>query len=144
QSSRLYQKLVKENPMFSQIDCYHTGSVEKGLLVIEAKLLPGITAEQGDAAIQQEIEILKANAIGETELEKVKNKIESMIAFEDLGLLSRDNNLAFYELLGDAEKMNEELTNYHQVTAAEVLHYANEVLTANNSNTLYYLAKQAS
>jgi predicted Zn-dependent peptidase len=144
QSSRLYQKLVKENPMFSQIDCYHTGSVEKGLLVIEAKLLPGISAEQGDAAIQQEIEILKASAIGETELEKVKNKIESMIAFEDLGLLSRANNLAFYELLGDAEKMNEELTNYHQVTAAEVQHYANEVLTANNSNTLYYLAKQAS
>ncbi|MCC7029688.1 MAG: insulinase family protein [Chitinophagaceae bacterium] len=144
QSSRLYQKLVKENPMFSQIDCYHTGSVDKGLLVIEAKLLPGITAEQGDAAIQQEIEILKASALGETELEKVKNKIESMIAFEDLGLLSRANNLAFYELLGDAEKMNEELANYHRVTAAEVQSYANEVLTANNSSTLYYLAKQAS
>ncbi len=142
QSSRLHQRLVKEQNIFSQIDCYHTGSVEKGLLVVEGKMLPHIKPEDADKAIQAEIEKIKQETIEDAELEKVKNKIESMIAFEDLSLLSRANNLAFYELLGGAEKMNEELNNYHAVTVSEVMDYANEILTVNNSNTLYYLAKQ--
>ncbi len=142
QSSRLYQRLVKEQNIFSQIDCYHTSSVEKGLLVIEGKILPHITPEDADQAIQIELEEIKNEVVSDIELEKVKNKIESMIAFEDLSLLSRANNLAFYELLGDAEKMNEELDNYHSVTASQITDYAKEILTLNNSNTLYYLAKQ--
>ena len=48
-------------------------------------------------------------------LEKVKTKIESMLAFEDLSLLNRANNLAFYELLGDASQMNTEFENYNQI-----------------------------
>lgn len=143
QSSRLHQKLVKEQNIFSQIDCYHTSSVEKGFLVIEGKVLPHIAPEEADLAIQVEIDKIKQEVVSDIELEKVKNKIESMIAFEDLSLLSRANNLAFYELLGDAEKMNEELENYHRVTASEITAYANEILTNNNSNTLYYLAKQS-
>lgn len=142
QSSRLYQRLVKEQNIFSQIDCYHTSSVEKGLLVIEGKILPHITPEEADQAIQVELEKIKNEVVSDIELEKVKNKIESMIAFEDLSLLSRANNLAFYELLGDAEKMNEELDNYHSVTASQIIDYAKEILTVNNSNTLYYLAKK--
>ena len=108
QSSRLYQSLVKERKLFSQIDCYHTGSVEQGLLVIEGKILPHVKPEDGDEAIKEEVQKLIDTLIENTELEKVKNKIESMISFEDLSLLNRANNLAFYELLGDAEKMNQE------------------------------------
>ena len=37
---------------------------------------------------------------------KSKNKLEAMIVFEDMQILSRANNLAFYELLGDAEKID--------------------------------------
>jgi predicted Zn-dependent peptidase len=142
QSSRLYQSLVKEKKLFSQIDCYHLGSVENGLLVIEGKLLPSTTPEMGNAAILHEIKLLQSETISQEELDKVKNKIESMIAFEDLSLLSRANNLAFYELLGDAEKMNEEFENYNRVSAAEILTHANSILQENNCSTLYYLAKQ--
>jgi zinc protease len=142
QSSRLYQQLVKEKKLFSQIDCYHTGSVEQGLLIIEGKLLPSTTPQMANEAILQEIDALRNQAITSDELEKVKNKIESMIAFEDLSLLSRANNLAFYELLGNAEKMNEEFDNYNKVTADEIKTQANIILQETNCNTLYYLAKQ--
>ncbi|MBP6624526.1 MAG: insulinase family protein, partial [Chitinophagaceae bacterium] len=94
-----------------------------------------------DAAIIEEIDKLKAEVITESELEKIKNKVESMIAFEDLSLLSRANNLAFYELLGDAELMNKEFDNYNRVTASEIHEAANQILDVNNSNTLFYLAK---
>jgi zinc protease len=140
QSSRLHQRLVKEQKLFSQIDCYHTGSVDAGLLVVEGKILPGIDPEKADEAIVAQLEEIKIQPIELLELEKVKNKIESMLAFEDLNLLSRANNLAFYELLGDAENMNREFENYNRVTAEDMLKYANEVLVPTNCNTLYYLS----
>jgi predicted Zn-dependent peptidase len=141
QSSRLHQRLVKDKQLFSQIDCYHTGSVENGLLVVEGKILPTIKPEDADAAIVKELELMKTEKVSELELEKVKNKIESMIAFEDLNLLNRANNLAFYELLGDAENMNKEFDNYNRVTVDDVQRYANEILHDSNCSTLYYLAK---
>jgi len=142
QSSRLYQRLVKELQLFSSIDCYHTGSVEQGLLVIDGKILPDVKPEDADKAICEEIKKLLDNPVDVAELEKVKNKIESMIAFEDLGLLSRANNLAFYELLGDAEKMNLEFENYNKVTVGEIQEQARIIFDEMNSNTLFYLAKQ--
>jgi predicted Zn-dependent peptidase len=141
QSSRLHQRLVKDKQLFSQIDCYHTGSLENGLLVVEGKILPTIKPEDADAAIVKELELMKTEKVSELELEKVKNKIESMIAFEDLNLLNRANNLAFYELLGDAENMNKEFDNYNRVTVDDVQRYANEILHDSNCSTLYYLAK---
>jgi predicted Zn-dependent peptidase len=142
-SARLHQRLVKEQKLFSQIDCYHTGSVEKGLLVIEGKISDGITAEQADAAIEKELDLLKSEKIVETELEKVKTKIESMLAFEDLSLLNRANNLAFYELLGDASQMNTEFENYNQITVDDIFAQANEILNPNICSTMYYLAKKS-
>jgi predicted Zn-dependent peptidase len=142
QSSRLYQSLVKEKQLFSQIDCYHTGSVEQGLLVIEGKILPHVNPEDADLAIQNEVNKLLTSSVEAAELEKVKNKIESMICFEDLSLLNRANNLAFYELLGDAEKMNQEFANYSKVTAEEIQAQARIIFDEKNSNTLYYLSKK--
>jgi zinc protease len=141
QSSRLYQKLVKERQLFSQIDCYHTASIDKGLLVVEGKILPHVKPEEADQAIVDELMLLVTDKVSELELEKVKNKVESMIAFEDLGLLSRANNLAFYELLGDAERMNREFAYYQQVNIDDIQQQAARIFQPERSNTLYYLAK---
>ena len=59
----------------------------------------------------------------------------------DAGLLSRCNNLAFYELLGDAELMNSEMSRYGAVTAAEMRDVARETFSPERSNTLYYFAR---
>ncbi|MBK7764235.1 MAG: insulinase family protein [Bacteroidetes bacterium] len=141
QSSRLYQSLVKEQKLFSQIDCYHTGSIDNGLLVIDGKIQAGISPEVADQAIVDEIEKLKSTKVTDVELEKVKNKVENMIAFEDLSLLNRANNLAFYELLGDAERMNLEMQHYSKVSVDDIQRLANTIFEAKRSNTLYYLAK---
>ncbi|MEZ5046167.1 MAG: pitrilysin family protein [Chitinophagaceae bacterium] len=141
QSSRLYQRFVKNEKLCSEISCYHTGSIDNGLIVFEAKLLPSTKAEDFEAALDNEIEKIKTTAISQQELDKVKNKVESMLAFEDLSLLSRANNLAYYELLGDIEMMNTEFEKYNQVNAEEMLSYAQSILVPENSNTLYYLSQ---
>lgn len=142
QSSRLYQRLVKEQQLFSSISCYHTGSTDPGLLVIEGRLVKDISIEQADAAIMAEISLLKAEGISEEELSKSKNKIEAMITFEDMNLLARANNFAFYELLGDAGMMDTELDKYLSVTREDLMEAITTIFSENNSNTLKYLAKQ--
>ena len=44
-SSRLFQTLVKEKKLFSNIECYHFGSSDPGLLLIEGKLIKGTSDE---------------------------------------------------------------------------------------------------
>jgi zinc protease len=139
QSARLYQQLVKEQKLFSNISCYHTGSLDPGLLVIEGKLVQGVNAEEADQAIDKIIRSLISEGITDQELQKARNKIEAMVVFEDMNLLARANNLAYYELLGDASLMNTELERYQSITAEDVQQYAACIFAPNKSNTLYYL-----
>lgn len=140
-SSRLFQTLVKEKKLFSQIDCYHLGSLDAGLLTIEGKLVKGVKMQEAELAVEEELQKLTEAVVSENELQKVKNRVESTIAFEDLSLLSRCNNLAFYELLGDAALMNGEMDQYEKVTPGDILQIAREVFTPEHSNTLYYFSK---
>lgn len=140
-SSRLYQALVKEKQFFSNIDCHHMGSVDTGLLTIEGKLVKGVKMEDAEKAVHEEVEKMKTDLVNETELQKVKNKTESMIAFEDMSVMNRAASLATYELLGDANMMNTELGRYQQVTVEEIREASNEIFQENNSNTIHYLSK---
>ncbi|HVI48922.1 MAG TPA: pitrilysin family protein [Chitinophaga sp.] len=140
-SSRLHQVLVKEKKLFSNIDCYHFGTLDAGLLTIEGKLVKGVKMKDAEKAIQVELEKLQKDIISERELQKVKNRVESLLAFEDMSLLNRANNLAFYELIGDAGLMNKEFENYEAVTSADVQREANLLFDEKNSNTIYYYAE---
>jgi zinc protease len=140
-SSRLFQSLVKEKKLFSNIECYHFGTTDAGLLTIEGKLVKGVKMEDAETAINEELEKLKRQKIAESELQKVKNKTESMIAFEDMSLMNRANSLAYYELLGDASLMNTELDRYNKVTVEDVQQLSNEIFTVENSSTIWYLSK---
>jgi zinc protease len=140
-SSRLYQTLVKEKKLFSSLECYHFGSIDSGLLTIEGKLVKGVNIADAEQAVNEEVEKIKTQLVDEKELQKVINKTESTILFEDMGLMSRANSLAYYELLGDAQLMNDELAKYQSVTAQEIMEESRKIFTENNSNTLHYLSK---
>ncbi|MFM1795147.1 MAG: hypothetical protein RL642_1532 [Bacteroidota bacterium] len=139
-SSRLYQSLVKEQQLFANINCYHFGSLDKGLLTVEGQLIKGVDMQQAEDAIEKELDKVRKELIDERELQKVKNKTESVMAFEDMSVMNRAGSLAFYELLGDGELMNSEFQKYQQVAAKDLHRIANEVLTNENSNTLWYLS----
>lgn len=141
-SSRLFQSLVKEKRLFSNIDCHHTGNLDAGTIVIEGKLVKGVKMEDAEKAVEDELQKISTEKITAIELQKVKNKTESMIAFEDMSLTSRANSLAFYELLGDAGLMNHELEKYNVITADDILTESRIIFRPKNSNTLYYFAKQ--
>jgi zinc protease len=137
-SSRLYQKLVKEKQLFSSIQCSHFGSIDPGLLYIDGKLIKGVSLEEAEMAVKEELDNMKNELVNHTELEKVKNKSESLMTFEDISLVNRANSLATYELLGDANLMNEELEKYRAVTVAEIQQECRNIFVDSNCNTLYY------
>ena len=137
-SSRLYQSLVKEKQLFSNIECYHLGSTDAGLLTIEGKLVKGVKMKDAEKALNDELIKLQKDGISQRELEKVKNKTESMIAFEDMSISSRAASLAMYELLGDADLINKELERYQAVTATQIMEECKIIFNENNCNTLYY------
>ena len=139
-SSRLYQSLVKEKQLFSNIECHHFGSTDDGLVVIEGKLVKGVKMEVAEKAIEIELEKMKSELVSETELQKVKNKTESMIAFEDMSVMSRANSLAHYEILGDAAWMNDELEKYGMVNTEDILQESRNIFRNSNCNTIHYLS----
>lgn len=140
-SSRLYQRLVKEQQLFSNIECYQFGTIDKGLLAIEGKLIRGVKMEDAEKAVTEELERLKKEPISDKELNKVKNKTESAIAFEDMSVMTRANNLAFYEILGDAALFNTDREKYFAVTSGDITEYSKKIFDENNSNTLYYYSE---
>ena len=54
-SSRLFQSLVKEKRLFSNIECYHFGSIDEGLLAIEGKLVKGVNMKEAENAVEEEL-----------------------------------------------------------------------------------------
>ncbi|HRP56880.1 pitrilysin family protein [Agriterribacter sp.] len=137
-SSRLFQSLVKEKQIFSNIGCYHFGSIDAGLVTIEGKLVRGVKMEDAEQAVEAELQKIKDTPVEEKELRKVKNKTESLIAFEDMSLMSRAGSLSFYTLLGDTNMINEELNKYRLATATGLQQEANIIFDPANSNTMYY------
>lgn len=137
-SSRLYVSLVKKQKLFSEINAFISGSHGEGLFTISGKLLDGVSFKNAEEAILQEIQLIKSKIIEESELTKVKNKIESTSQFSETSVLNKAMNLSFAELLGDANDVNLEIEKYQKVTTKDINRIANEILNESNCSTLIY------
>lgn len=141
-SSRLYRRLVKEEQLFSELNAYVMGSIDNNLFVIEGKPSEGISLEEAERAVWGELDVLKKELVSDAELEKVKNKIESTNVFAELSILDKAMNLAFHELLGDADGINTEVSKYLAVTAQEVQEQAKNIFNPENVSILMYKAQE--
>jgi predicted Zn-dependent peptidase len=141
-SSRLYNALVKDQQLFTEISAYVTGNSDPGLFVISGKLKTHVLAEAADLAIQAELNAIIDEGVDPQELQKVKNKAESSHVFGEVGVLNKAMNLAFSELLGDAGLVNTEIERIQQVTADGIKAAAARIFKETNSSTLYYLRNQ--
>jgi len=142
-SSRLYRRLLKEQQLFSNIDCYISGTMDPGLFIIEGRPSEGVSLEAAEEAIWKELKDLKDNFDNELELQKVKNKAEASLQFSEVNVLNKAINLAFFELMGDADIINREVELYRAVTVGDIKRLACEIFTPENSSNLYYRATPA-
>jgi len=141
-SSRLYRRLLKERQLFSSIDCFVSASFDPGLFLIEGKPAEGVSLEAAAAAIWEELDALKRELIDDHELQKIKNKAESNLIFSEMSALNKAINLAFFELLGDADIINQEAAIYQNISAADLHRVAQALFRKENCSQLCYIAKQ--
>ena len=140
-TSRLYQRLIKEKNIFNSISAYVTGSIDPGLLVISGKIKNGISQESAENEINIVIEEFLNSGISDTELQKVKNQAYTSLAFQDVELLSRAMNLAYYSNLGDPNLINREKSKIESVNSDKILSVSRKILKTSNRSILNYNSK---
>ena len=141
-SSRLIQSLVQEQKLFTSVDAYIAGSLDEGLFYITAKCNAGVSLEKAEKAIWVELEKIKNIPVEAVELEKVKNRYESEQIFSNINYLNVATNIAYFELLGKAEDLNDEVSKYRSVTANQIQELAKKCFVPENCCVLYYEATQ--
>jgi predicted Zn-dependent peptidase len=135
-SSRLYTQVQKEQKLVTEINAYISGSLDNGLLVIEGKLSEGKTFNEVESAIWKVLNEIKSEKLPDNELHRLKNKIRTAKEFQEQGLLNRTMNLCYFELLGDANGINEEALLYENIEAKHIQTIANEMLQESNCTLL--------
>ena len=139
-SSRLFQRLVMDRKLFADIDASITVEIDAGLFMIKGKVNKGISLEEADRAIVEELRRLGENEVSAYELQKVVNKFESNDLFSNINYLNKATNLAYYELLDKAENIDSEIEKYKGITSRMLKEVAERVFVEENSSTLYYRA----
>ncbi len=141
-SARLPQKLIMEKKLFSEVNAYISGSIDPGLFYVTGKPSEGVSLEEADKALTEEIELLKKELVDETELKKWVNKFEANDIFSNIYYLNKATNLCYFELLGKAEDINKEVDKYLALTPEKIKIAANKAFVETNCSTLYYRSKE--
>ncbi len=137
-SARMYESLVRERRLFSSVNAYITGDLDPGLFVVTGHLLPETGVEAGERALWGELRKLCDVAVGDYELEKVKNKFEAETTFGELNVMNKAMNLGFYEMLGDLPLINREVEIYRSFSAPRLVEEARATFVPERSSTLVY------
>lgn len=137
-SSRLHQRLVKDNPIFNSLSAFTMGTIDPGLLVINGRVREGMDLKEAEKALDHVVYDFVETGITDAELEKVKNQALSTLEFGEVDVLNRAMNLAFSALSGDAHLVNRERGLIEKMESEEVDRLAQQILKEENSSVLYY------
>ena len=88
----------------------------------------------------EELDKLINTEIGEVELEKNKNRFESNWLLSNISNEECAANLAYFEMLGDAHWINNEVNQYRDISTSRVQEVAAQLFSPNNCVTLHYQA----
>ena len=142
-SSRLFRRLVMEKSLFTSIDASITGDIDAGLFLINGRLNQGVSLQQADEAIEEELGRLCRESASEQEISKMVHKFETGYLFSNLSYVDKAANLSYFELIDAAESIDREVEKYYRITPESLQKTAQAVFRANNMSTLYYKAQDS-
>jgi predicted Zn-dependent peptidase len=142
ESARFPNLLVREKEVFSEADIYLSGETDPGLVIFSGKLRNGIDIRKAEEAVEEELFRLSAVPVTDAELEKARNRYESLRLISHLSASNKAFNLALHELLGDAEGINRERERYMSVTAGEMAVTAARTFLPSNCSIIHYIPKE--
>jgi predicted Zn-dependent peptidase len=133
----LYLTLKNKKALVHEISAYILGTLDDGLFIISGKLMPGKSLTELDETLWDLLETFKTTLISSEDLHRLRMKGKTSKAFQDQGILNRAMNLSFFELLGDADGMNQEEAIYDAVEPVHLQAYAKKILVKTNCSRLF-------
>jgi zinc protease len=133
QSSRLYQKLVKEKEMVTGVGGFMDEKRGVGAMYTNATLRPGQKTEDVEAVIYAEIDRLKKEPIADWELQKAKNNTRRNLINGLQASITRAITLGQYTVYyNEPALINSRLDKVAAVTKEDVQRVANKYLVDTN------------
>lgn len=141
-SSRMYNDLVQEKKAFTAIDAVVSADDDKGLFIVLGKYADQTSVEKGEELIWQSLKNIFEEKITDKEFQKVKNKNLVNTEFNNIKILDKAMNLAYYEHLDMLDNINKDRDIYSSIKKEEVINLAKQTFFVNKHNTLYYLKEE--
>jgi len=142
ESARFPALLVREREIFSEADIYLSGETDPGLVIFSGKLRNGTDIHKAEEAVEEELFRLSTGTVSDAELEKARNRYESLRLISHLSASNKAFNLALHELLGDAEGINREKERYMSVNAGEMAETAARTFLPGNCSVIHYIPEE--
>jgi predicted Zn-dependent peptidase len=145
QSSRLYQKLVKEKELAANVFASAGARRATGLATVIALVRPGGNMEEVEKVVYGEIEKVQSEPVADWELEKVRLKYRHDHTAQLTSTLSRAVSLAYYTVAwNDPNVINTEESRLDAVTKDDLLRVAKKYLTPANRSVITTIPKPKS
>ena len=141
-SSRIYNSVVRPGRLVTEADAYLSGEAGPGLMVLSAKVQPGIDVDEVADALRKEAFLLAEKGLEQRELEKVQNRYESTFVYSQYKAADRAYSLCHYTWLGDTELANREPEEYRKLTPDDIQRAAQEVFRPERENMLVIRTKE--
>jgi len=135
-SSRLYKKLVDEKRMVNSVYAYNMENIDPGLFIFLASCNPGVKAEDVEAELVQQIELMKKKPVTKAEIEKVKINTKADFIYSLESSTSVSNLFGSYLVRGDLTPLLTYEADVDKVDAAKVKEIANKYFDFKKSTTV--------
>ena len=142
ESSRLTKRLVDKEKIAVAVQSIPLALENPGLFIALAISSFGKPPAEVEKVMQQEIDRLQRDLIGETELTKIKNQRETDFIEKNSTVQGKAMQLAdYYLFFGDTNLINTEIAKFVGVTREDIRRVAQQYLKNENRTVLYYVPK---
>ncbi|MCS6982435.1 MAG: insulinase family protein [Flavobacteriales bacterium] len=141
ETSLLFERLVRHRPLFTGIQAYHLEGERAGLFVVNGRLARHTSLAEATQAVQEILQEVRDKGIPADRLRRIKKMAFTARAFELTEPSARAQRLLWFELLwGHAGREAEYSRIFDDLTAADLLQFAQQYLTPSATFTLEYEA----
>ncbi|MEG2808850.1 MAG: insulinase family protein, partial [Acinetobacter sp.] len=143
-SSRLQDRLVRDRKILTSVsvsyDPYNRGDSLFGISALPA---PGISLQEAQQAIQDEVDLLKTTAMTQQEVDRISTRFISNLIYSQDDIAGQAKMIGNLEVNGLSYRLMDELPkHFESVSVQDIQRVANAYFVRENLSTLYLSPEQ--